>query len=419
MKKAIKIALYSILGVLILTLVGSYFSYKNYWADDPVVQVDSSNLAYFHETYNDCRSSFIESVEGLLKIYDSAKIGKIIVPSKVDNDLSIDWFYIPAQKHKDKLLILNSGLHGIEGYTGSAIQQMFIEKFLKQHLPDNMGVLLIHGLNPYGFKYHRKVTENNVDLNRNCLLENQTFDIKNDGYAELTDMLMPSEPVNLNSLGNQFFYVTAIYKIIKESMPVLRQAALQGQYDFDKGFYYGGKEYEAQIKLLKPLLIDKIDDYKVMLNVDLHTGYGERAKLHPFIDKPEDTRVLNGIETILKGVKIDWGGGKDFYTISGEYVVWSNSLVPNVLCIPIPLEFGTLNSQKTFGSLKSMQIMIVENQGAHHGYKNKRNEEKTKHLFDELYYPESAVWRSKVISDSYEMMSLMMKNYNEFGLPQN
>jgi len=418
MKKTLKIIFYTFLGVLVLALVGSYYSYSTYWAEDPIVNIDSLNLSYYHETYDGCRETFVKSVESITADFDSVESGKINLPSKVDNDLSIDWCYIPAQKKKDKLLILNSGLHGIEGFTGSAIQKMFIEKILKQQLPDNMGVLFLHGLNPYGFKYHRKATENNVDLNRNCLLENQNFDIKNQGFVELTDMLMPAEPVNLNNLTNQFFYLTAIYKIIKESMPVLRQAALQGQYDFDKGFYYGGKDYESQIKMLKPFLIDKIDDYKVLLNVDLHTGYGERGKMHLFIDKPEDERVLNGIEKIFAGTKVDWGNSSDFYTISGEYSVWVNHLVPNVLCIPMLFEFGTLNSQETFGSLKSMQIMIVENEGAHYGYKNEKNEIKAKHLFDELYYPSSPAWRSKVISDSYEMMSMMMENYKEFEIKQ-
>ncbi len=31
----------------------------------------------------------------------------------------------------------------------------------------NTGALLIHALNPYGFAWTRRVTEDNVDLNRN------------------------------------------------------------------------------------------------------------------------------------------------------------------------------------------------------------------------------------------------------------
>lgn len=414
MKKAFKVILYSILAILLLVLFGSYFAYKSYWAKDPDFEVDSAALSYFHQTYRGCRSSFINSTEKLVAEFDSVETGKFVVPSKVDDDLSLDWCYIPAQKEKNKLLILNSGLHGIEGYTGSALQVMFIERIMKKKLPDDMGVLLLHGINPYGFKYRRKVTENNVDLNRNCVTGDQLFDIKNDGFGELTDMLMPDKTLNLKSLRNQFFYLIAIYKIIRETMPVLRQAALQGQYEYEKGFYYGGKAYEPQIDSLKPFLTGKIEDYRMLLNVDLHTAYGERGTMHLFIDKPENNDVLQGIETIFEGVRIDWGNSDDFYTINGEYIGWVNSLVPDVLCLPMLFEFGTMDSQATFGSLKSMQIMIIENQGVHYGYKNEKNELKAKDLFGEMYYPTSPVWRSKVISDGYDMMSMMLDNFEKY-----
>jgi hypothetical protein len=414
MKKALKITLYSLLGIIVLALLGSYISYRSYWPDDPKVQVDSANLVYYNNSYDECREAFLQSVQKMTAGMDSSLSGKIAVPGE-DTSLSIDWCYLPARQGKEKLLILNSGLHGIEGYTGSAIQQMFIEKILSQNIPDNMGVLLLHGLNPYGFKYHRKATGNNVDLNRNCILERESFDIKNEGFVELTDFLMPAHPVNVNDMDNQFFYLTAIYKILQKSMPVLRQAALQGQYEFEKGFYYGGKGYEPQIKALKPLLTEIIKQYPVALNVDLHTGYGERGTLHMFIDRPEDPAVVRAIGNIFDTTRIDWGSSSNFYTISGEYTVWVNHLVPETLCIPMVFEFGTLDSQKTFGSLKSMQIMILENQGAHYGYKNEKNEQKARKLFDELYYPASPVWRSKVIADSYEQLNTMMKKFGEYN----
>lgn len=416
MKKILKITLYSIIGVILLTVLFSYISYRAYWPKDPEIEVDSSNLYFYHDTYEECREAFVKSIENNIVGFDSVNTGQIYIPSNTDKDLRIDWCYIPAQKTKEKLLILNSGLHGIEGYTGSAVQIMFIEKILKQQLPGNMGVLILHGLNPYGFKYHRKVTENNIDLNRNCVEGDQMFDIKNEGFAELTDLLMPSKPVNIKSLKYQFFYLQAIYKIIRESMPVLRQAALQGQYDFEKGFYYGGKAYEPQIDTLKPLLISMIKEYKMVVNLDLHTGYGERGTMHLFIDKPGNKDVLEGIEKVFEGKKIDWGNSDDFYTINGEYIKWVNSLVPTTLCIPMLFEFGTLNSQTTFGSLKSVQIMVSENQGAHYGYKNGKSKIKTKYLFDEMYIPSSPAWRSKVISDAYNMLSLTIKNFEEFKL---
>lgn len=417
MKKALKVFLKAFVILIILGVLISKISYKNYWANDPEIAVVPAHLNYFYETYPDCRKAFISSATKASEKYDSVEVGKFKVESKVDNDLSVDWCYIPASVNNEKLLIINSGLHGIEGYTGSAIQLMFMDKILNANQLENMGVLFIHGLNPYGFKYHRKVTENNVDLNRNCVTHTDMYKSKNDGYKKLTSLLMPEGTVDTRSMRNQYFYLLAIYKIIQESMPVLRQAALQGQYDFDKGIYYGGQEYEPQIALLKPFLKEKMNEYNMVLNVDLHTAYGERGKMHLFLNPIEDVTVKNGIETIFKDVDIDWGGGKDFYTINGEYIGWANNLADeSTLCLPMLFEFGTLNSQKTFGSLKSIQVMINENQSAHYGFKNEKSEAEVKQYFDEMYYPSSPVWRSKVISDSYIRMNEMMKNFEEFEL---
>jgi hypothetical protein len=414
MKKALKIIIASLSVVLVLVILVSYISYNTYKPKDPVIEVDSSFVDY-HETYNDCRDSFVKSFGDIDAAFDSVKTGRINVVSDIDKDLSVDWCYIPAQKTHEKLLILNSGLHGIEGFTGSAVQSMFIEKFLTNQLPDNMGVLLIHGLNPYGFKYHRKATEKNIDLNRNCMDADQMFSIDNKGFAKLGKFLMPHGPANVNNISNQFFYITAIYKIIRESMPVLRQAALQGQTEFQKGVYYGGKGYEPQIDTLKYLLIDKINKYQTVLNVDLHTGYGERGTLHLFINKPEDDAVVKGMETVFEGSKIDWGNSGDFYTITGDYTSWVSDLVPEVFNIPMVFEYGTMNTKKTFGSLKSMQIMILENQGTFFGYKNLKNEQRIKELYNELYFPSSPAWRSKVISDSYVMINRMIKNFEQYN----
>lgn len=413
MKKFLKRLGYAILVVLFTALAVSYISYKNYWANDPDGAVISDNVAFFSETYEDCRAAFVSEAKALEAQYDSVQIGKIMVASNVDSDLSIDWCYIPAQKKKSKLLILNSGLHGIEGYTGNAIQLMFIEEILKGKQLDDIGVLFIHGLNPYGFKYNRKVTEYNVDLNRNCVVEAEMFSSVNEGYGKLSDMLMPQGEVSLSNMRNQFFYLVAINEIIKESMPVLRQAALQGQYEYAKGIYHGGSDYEPQIKSIEPFLKEKMEQYNMVLNVDLHTAYGERGTQHLFLDAIEDEQVLNGIETIFANEKIDWGGGDDFYTINGEYIGWVDHLT-DTFYIPMLLEYGTLDSQTTFGSLKSIQIMINENQGAHYGYMNEEHEAKGKELFREMYYPSSAIWRSKVIADSHSLLDKMMTNLETF-----
>jgi hypothetical protein len=414
MRKAIFIFLGSFVAVAFLATAISTFSYQKYWAKDLSIDIVVENLKWFHESYQECRDAFRNAALEQTNKYQNVVIGSFPVLSKIDDDLTIDWCYIPAQEKFDRLLILTSGVHGIEGYTGSAVQLMFMNHILPEISMEETGVLLIHGLNPYGFKYHRKVTENNVDLNRNCVNNPELFNTQNEGYAALTEFLMPEGKVNTQNLRNTFFHLTAIHKIIKESMPVLRQAALQGQYDFDKGIYYGGTKHEPQISALKPFLKTKMNAYNKVLNVDLHTAYGERGTMHLFINPVDDTGVMDAIEYIFHNEDIDWGDSDDFYSIHGGYLEWSTQLPDSALCIPMLFEFGTLNSQTTFGSLKSIQIMINENQGVHYGFKNNKSEEKVKQQFLEMYYPSSKTWRSKVIADSKEKLTVMMEQFDSY-----
>ncbi len=151
-------------------------------------------------------------------------------------------------------MILTSAVHGIEGYVGSAVQQMFLKELVKENSLDDLGLLFIHGINPYGFKYKRRVTENNVDLNRNCSTDNSVFESVNQGYSDLNTWLNQKQKVNLTSFGNFFFQLNAIQKIIKYSMGTLRQAILQGQYQYEKGVYFGGKALEPSVKAVTPLI---------------------------------------------------------------------------------------------------------------------------------------------------------------------
>src|SRR3546814_12291020 len=66
-----------------------------------------------------------------------------------------------------KLLAITSGTHGIEGYTGSAIQTKLMDDGLMDDgiadtLPPEAELILIHAVTPWGFAHARPVTEDNT-----------------------------------------------------------------------------------------------------------------------------------------------------------------------------------------------------------------------------------------------------------------
>ena len=85
-------------------------------------------------------------------------------------------------------LLVISGTHGVEGFAGSMCQTAWLSEGAA--LPDDLAVVLVHAINPYGFAWIRRVNEDNVDLNRNCIDFSASLP-ENVGYDQLAEALVP------------------------------------------------------------------------------------------------------------------------------------------------------------------------------------------------------------------------------------
>jgi hypothetical protein len=196
-------------------------------------------------------------------------------------------------------------------------------------------------------------------------------------------------------------------------MRTLRQAVLQGQYQYEKGVYFGGKELEPSIKIVTPFIKNIAQNYAMVFNIDLHTGYGKRGTMHLFPNPIRDEKKKEKLENIFSGIPIDWGDDDDFYTVTGDFTSYVGQIIPEKYYLPMTFEFGTLDSQVTMGSIKSLHNVILENQGVHFGYKSKKDEEVVKNRYLEGYYPSSRFWRSKAIIDARKVLLQAIKRYQE------
>lgn len=403
--------------VLMLVVAGAIglttYQFNLYTPRAITQQVIPDNLIYFQDSYMECRKNFLDQAYQIKGRYKGVQILSLKAESRVDPELTIDCCYVPAQTSCKRLLILTSGVHGIEGYAGSAIQQMVLKEIAGQIGLDDLGLLFIHGMNPYGFKYKRRVTENNVDLNRNSSTDKHLYESVNKGYQDLNGFLNPKQKVNLTSFGHFFFQVNAVQKILDHSMSTLRQAVLQGQYQYDNGIYYGGNELEPSVKEVTPVIQKVAEPYEMVFMIDLHTGYGANGSLHFFPNPIKDEKKKAKIETIFSGFTIDWGNMDDFYTVTGDFVTYVGDSLPEKYYLPMMFEFGTLDTQTTMGAIKALHNVIIENQGVQQGYKSKKDEEGVKSRFLEAYYPLSDAWRSKVIHTARQALLQTIKKYKE------
>lgn len=340
-------------------------------------------LEYFKATYEESRQAFLKL---------ASKSGGELHSHKV-SDLFFDSLYLPPSSgKKEKLLILTSGIHGIEGFTGSALQRFFLANNHFGLKDENMGILIIHGINPYGFKNFRRVTENNVDLNRNFDTSRELFKTENSGYAKLYQFLNPDFEYKKIS-----FYASAIKFILKYGMSNLRKAILQGQYQFPKGIFFGGMEFEPQVTIIQNEVMKVGAGYEKALLIDLHTGFGERGKLHLFGDRSVyiDQQYMN---EVFHGQSVDYGQDKDFYAVTGGFTVFMAKLFhQRAMFAGVVFEFGTIDSHKTSGSLDSLYRMV--------------NEKHITDKFCEMFYPKSPEWRLKVLGQFQNSLKQALKNW--------
>ncbi|MEJ2364333.1 MAG: M14 family metallopeptidase [Deltaproteobacteria bacterium] len=416
MKRSVKSILLTTLNFFVLGFLALSFAVNRKIADKG--EVDPSMLSFFHESYDENRERFRRLAASLQREFSDVEISNCIVKSKVDSDLTIDAVYVPPLSKAKKLLIMTSGVHGMEGFTGSAVQQYFMTKVLAGEALENMGVLLVHAVNPYGFKYKRRVSESNVDMNRNFDINQELFERKNEAYRKIHGFLNPQSKVKTGYFRNGLFFLKTVYMITRFSMRTLREATVTGQYEFRNGIFYGGNYFEPQKQWLERLLSEKTNDYASVFLIDLHTGLGKRGKLHylPGYAQPPKSNTL--LEQLFKDYTIDWPNtGKEFYIPTGLFRQYVGNLIPtDKKFIRVAFEYGTLNSQHITGASRSLHNVIIENQGFHHGYENSKGERLVKYRFREMFFPSSEIWRSQIMKQTSEILPVLIDRYDALSL---
>ena len=222
----------------------------------------------FPLTYDECRARFRQAAAGA-----GAGLRAHRVPARGPDgqSLTVDVARLGPDP-APRLLVLMSGTHGIEGFAGSAIQtEWLLARGEDDTLPADLGVVLVHAVNPYGMAWWRRQNESNVDLNRNWV-SFESAPPENPGYRELHPFLCPLE----NADRTEMEFRKASQRLIDEhGYDWVKTAITVGQYEVPDGLYYGGAQREASTRILEEALREPLAEAEQVLTVDLHTGHGD------------------------------------------------------------------------------------------------------------------------------------------------
>lgn len=187
-----------------------------------------------------------------------------------------------------RVLVILSATHGVEGFAGSGPQVDLLRGDLAARLPPDTAVLLVHAVNPHGFAWWRRVTEENVDLNRNWIDFSQPRPV-NPGYETLREHYNPRS-LDTVTLARHEAAIEAWRA--QHGVHAERVARSSGQYTDARGIFFGGTGPTWARRTSEAILQAHLARAQAVAIVDLHTGLGPYGYGEPICNHaPGSARV--------------------------------------------------------------------------------------------------------------------------------
>jgi hypothetical protein len=301
----------------------------------------------FSPTYREARLKFCDTAKAA-----GGRLDRMVNPNlgPEGEELSTDlaWFG-PADA--ERVLVMISGTHGVEGFCGSGAQVDWMRRGEHARLPGNVAALLIHAINPYGFAWLRRVTEENVDLNRNWVPFNAGPLPVNAPYAELREALCPLEWTEASR--------SATAKVLSafaeaHGFGALVAAASGGQYIDDQGIFYGGREPTWARKTQTAIFAEYLAQAGKVGIIDYHTGLGPWGYGEQIVS---DDRSEPGFQRASAwygaAVASTAAGDSASARLTGDGLDAAPGLLPHAEVTGVALEYGTLSGDRVLYALRA------------------------------------------------------------------
>lgn len=373
-----------------------------------------SGHAQFPQDYRESRESFRE-------ICPAATNDHFCETFMVDprDDLSVDAYFSKPAGSK-KIMVLVSGVHGIESFAGAAIQLDFLKNQFKSFNEQGISVYLVHALNPWGYLHRTRVTANNIDLNRNFPSAPDANLSVNQGFQKLK-INLAAENIGGPGFGSFLsFSMQLLWKIVtfQFSVDEMNQAIAGGQREEARGLFYGGTGTETQILWLSARLDEHLVGFTEALLIDFHTGLGDHGVLH-LMPSRDPAPKGQALRQLLFGTdsnavyKMTTDATKGFYAVAGDFLDFAEERGPPDLTIAaMTMEFGTKGTSIP-AQLASLHTMAAENASRVLPWGTDRAHEiaAAKAEFTELFDPNDQAWRESVLRKSRTLFAQVLENW--------
>lgn len=294
-------------------------------------------------------------------------------------------------------IVVSSGVHGVEGFFGSAVQLALLERFSQGNAPQNNRFVLIHSVNPFGFSGLRRFNEDNVDLNRNFLASVDDYTGAPDGYAGLNGFLNPVSPPS----RYEPFKLKAIWYIWRMGFQAIKNAVAGGQYEYPHGLFFGGKGPCESTRIVQSHCDSWIGLSQTIAHIDFHTGLGPFGTYKLLLAKSTDSEFswyarAFGDEFVEAHDEPEGTA----YKVSGLFGEWMQSHFESrsrVYRFAVA-EFGTYDNIRVLAALRA------ENRSHHYGSPTSPAYRWAKQELLECFCPNVPAWRHQVVTSGLRII---------------
>lgn len=344
--------------------------------------------SYFSRSYEEARHRFVLAAKPLATHFHSYVIEPV---GRAGEALATDVALI-GPSDAERLLIMTSATHGVEGFCGSGCQLALLDDaaMLERARRAGVALLLVHAINPYGFSWLARTNEDNVDLNRN----DQTFDGRplphNPGYAEIHDLLLPNEwpPTASNITGIDAY-------IAEHGQAAFAQVVTRGQYTHADGLFYGGNHTTASLLNLRHMLRQHGSRSKHIGWIDVHTGLGPRGHGEKiYAGRRDATAVARARQWWGSDIAVPYEGSSASVDITGQLAGLIYQTCPDALHTPMALEFGTVPLDAMIEALRGRNWLL-----AHPEADDAKRDAILRATLD-AFYSNAADWHGMVLGQS-------------------
>jgi hypothetical protein len=351
---------------------------------------NGSGTKYFSADYKKARMRFLE---GSHLVGASIESFKNPYTSPEGEPLFTDVVQI-GPKNAKIILVLVSGTHGVEGFTGSGIQTGLLREGFTSRLKPGMNIIMIHALNPYGFSHLRRFNENNVDPNYNFGDHSKPYP-GNSGYDELADAISPE---SMSLWANAKARFQFLWYRLRNGKLKLKEAISGGQHTHPQDLFYGGQSEMWSNKTIRVIASRYLANAEQVVIVDFHTGLGSYGHAEVILNEKEDSPAYQRA--------VGWWGGRVKTTASGQSVsvhlhetlkLAFPKMLPNAEVTAVSLEFGTFSPVKVFWALRA------ENWLHHYSGEEHPDSKKIKAELLRMFYPDSDDWKNLVWNQGKEV----------------